>query len=281
MSGPGTDEDPQGQERDLIDMLSVIPIGGDVFRAEAPEWDGDRVFGGVILGQATSAAVSTIEGRRAHSLHGYFLRPVRVDQPLEFRVERVRDGRSFSTRQVSTLQEGKTVFSMMCSFHEDTEGDDYQLPIAADVPDPDEHLQGEGPDPLHIFDIGYTAPDPEGFHRSTGRAWMRTAAPVADDPRIHAVLLSYLSDVTRTAARPPSRGEVEDIEGLISLDHAVWFHRPVRPDEWLLFDVQVLIHARGRGLIRGTMHTRDGRLGVSMAQEMLITPLSRLSRLRD
>jgi len=256
--------------QEFLAGITVVPAGDDLFEATTPQWHGEVLFGGVIVGQATSAAVQTVDDDRLlHSLHGYFLRPVRVGVPTELRVERVRDGRTFSTRRVSMTQDAKLAFTLTASFHT---GGDYPLygePMAKGIPDPEsvpDNPDHEGP--FEFRDVGVTEPDATGYRQSTLRTWVRLAPPGPDAPLANAVVLAYATDMTRTSGRP-HRLE-GDVAGMISLDHAVWFHRPVRADEWLYFDVHALVSAGGRTLIRGTMRTRDGELAVSMAQEMVI-----------
>jgi acyl-CoA thioesterase II len=264
---------------ELIDLVSVEPVGEGVFRTGLPAWGDGPVFGGVILGKAVAAAVHNMpEGKALHSLHGYFLRPTFAAHPMELHVSSVREGRSFTTRRVAAMQDGKEVFSMTCSFHADDEGAEYHLPLDPEAPPPDETQQRHSFGPIEMREVGATAPGPDGTHRSTGRAWFRVMGRLPDDPKLHTSVLAHMSDMTRNSARPPSLGEVEHIRGLISLDHALWFHRPVRADEWLFFDLHSLVHAGGRGVIRGTMHTEDGKLALSMAQEMLIQPLEASER---
>ncbi|HUS60649.1 MAG TPA: acyl-CoA thioesterase domain-containing protein [Acidimicrobiales bacterium] len=258
--------------QDFLDGLTVAPAGNDTFTGTTPEWHGPEVlFGGVIVGQATSAVVQTVDDDRLlHSIHGHFLRPVRVGTPTELRVERVRDGRTFTTRRVDLLQEGKLTFTLMASFHTGGDGVPYEEPMPGAVPQPDslpvDDNEWEGP--FEFREVGATESGEGGYRASTMRQWFRLASPGPDAPLANAVVLAYATDMTRTSGRP-HRLE-GDVAGMISLDHAVWFHRPVRADEWLLFDVHALVSTAGRTLIRGTMRTRDGELAVSMAQEMVI-----------
>jgi acyl-CoA thioesterase-2 len=262
--------------RQLARMVSVTPDGDDRFRADTPDWFGGRVFGGVIVAQALNAAIQTVGGGLpAHSLHGYFLRTVRAGDPVELRVERVRDGRSFTTREVSMLQDDRLVFRAACSFHADEPGDEYQLPMSP-APPPGEVETVPMPGPFEVRDAGPTPVAPDGTYQSTGRLWFRFAQPLAHDPGLHTSLAGFLSDLTRASFRPYSLnswGEHADA----SLDHAVWFHRPLRVDEWLFYDLQAVINTGGRSLVRGSMYTEDGKLCLSMAQELLIRPLVRPS----
>lgn len=260
--------------REFVEVVSVEPVGDDRFRSDMPDWGGQAVFGGVILGQAVRAATLTIDDdKRVHSLHAYFIRPVMSARPWEIQVERVRDGRSLTTRRLLAFQNGKEVFSMTCSFYGVGSGFDYEMPLDPSIPDPESLDSRHRFGAVEMRDVGATPPEPDGVHSSTGRLWIRVVGPVPEDRHLQASMLAHMSDMTWTSGRPPSLGRVDHVEGLISLDHALWFHRQVRPDEWLLYDIHVLIHTGGRGMMRGTMHTQDGKLAMSMAQEMLIRPI--------
>ena len=244
----------------------------------------------MVVAQALSAAAQTVaDDLEVHSLHGYFLRPSKPGTPSTHTVERLRDGRSFSTREVVSEVDGRQTFRMGCSFHRAEAGDEYQLPMADDVP-PELGVDG---DRAISAVVGFTAqpsPPPVLPLPSTSAIWVppsdgRTgrssplggvgSAPaqrLPDDPALHACVLAYLSDMTGAAFRPlslDSWGGYTDA----SLDHAVWFHRPRRADEWNLFDFQALLNASGRSTIRGTMYGEDGVLYLSMAQELLIRKL--------
>jgi acyl-CoA thioesterase II len=268
-----------GTVAELIDAVTAHEIdpgldGRATFTTVSPDWwPGERTFGGMVVAQALHAAFGTVtDDVTLHSLHGYFLRPSRPGVPSVHRVERVRDGRSFTTREVTTEVEGKTVFRMTCSFHRPEEGDEYQLPIAGDAPLP-EAIEGfEAPFPFDIRELGATERRDDGTFLSTRRCWFRTRERLSDDPAIHACLLAYLSDMTGAAFRPNSLG-TWGTHTDASLDHSVWFHRPARADEWNLFDLHALVNAGGRATIRATMHGADGVLHMSMAQELLIRKL--------
>jgi acyl-CoA thioesterase-2 len=269
----------------LLDLLEVEPNGTDSFRVEnAALGYGDRLFGGQVAAQSLRAAVSTVEvDHHVHSLHAYFLRPGRPGTPIVFDVERTRDGRSFSSRRVLAHQNDEVIFDATVSFHVAEDGPDYQLPIATDVPDPDEapHRMLFVPEeaipflPMEMKEVGAVGPDEHGWYPSTRRAWTRIktigGAPITDDPVVHLCLLTYLSDMGAVfAAMPPTTERPwEKLMGA-SLDHAMWFHRPMRADQWFLYDLHSLSNAGSRGLARGTMHTADGVLGVSVAQEALL-----------
>jgi acyl-CoA thioesterase-2 len=211
-------------------------------------------------------------GLNVHSLHGYFLRPSRPGTTSTHRVEAVRDGRSFTTREVITEVEGKVVFRMTCSFHAAEEGEEYQLPMATDAPPPGDVEGVEAPFPFDMRELGATERREDGTYLSTRRCWFRTRERLGDDPAIHACLLAYLSDMTGASFRPKSLGSWGTHTDA-SLDHALWFHRRARADEWHLFDLQALVNSGGRATVRATMHGEDGLLNLSMAQELLIRKL--------
>jgi acyl-CoA thioesterase-2 len=250
------------------------PDGRRTFSTLTPEWwPGGRTFGGMVVAQALHAAISTVPtGLDVHSLHGYFLRPSLPGVPTTHRVELVRDGRSFTTREVVSEVDGRVVFRMTCSFHQPEEGDEYQLPVAPDIPPPHEVDGVEGPFPFDTRELGATAEREDGTYSSTRRCWFRTHERLPDDPAVHACLLAYISDMTGAAFRPRSMG-TWGTHTDASLDHAVWFHRPARADEWNFFDLHALVNAGGRSTIRATMHGEDGQLHLSMAQELLIRKL--------
>jgi acyl-CoA thioesterase-2 len=254
-----------------VEFVTVRPEG-DGWVGGSPAWFGDYLFGGFVIAQAVYAATRTApEGRRIHSLHAYFLRPAKTGRPISYRVVSLRDGRSFATRRLEAAQDGTPVLSMTCSFTADTDGYEYELPIGTAVPGPDQLALEPGPGPWVAAPVGPTPPAPDGTRLSTHRIWFRIPAELPDDPHLHAALIGFATDWTGTGGRPL---QLEgDTQGMVSLDHAVWFHRPVRADEWLLYDVHSLVNAGGRGLLRGAMHRPDRRLAVSVAQEMLLRPV--------
>jgi acyl-CoA thioesterase-2 len=273
---PGADG-PAGRGAGSMEELSAAlvarPLGGGRFVAGSPDWwGGDRVFGGMVVAQALSAAIQTVErATPVHSMHAYFLRPSLPGRPVDLVVHRVRDGRSFSTREVTSSVDGKVTFQMACSFHGDEPGDEYQLAMP-EVPGPDDVEQADVPIPFLVRELGPSPRRPDGSYGSTRRVWLRTRTPLADDPLLHTCVVAYLSDMTGAAFRPKSLG-TWGTHTDASLDHSLWFHRPVRADQWLLFDLQALVNAGGRATVRGVMFDREGRLVVSMAQELLIRPL--------
>ncbi|GGY87580.1 acyl-CoA thioesterase II [Streptomyces nitrosporeus] len=281
----------------LVDLLDLERIEVNIFRGRSPHESLQRVFGGQVAGQALVAAGRTTDGDRpVHSLHAYFLRPGRPGVPIVYEVERVRDGRSFTTRRVTAVQQGRTIFNLTASFHRPEEaGFEHQLPPAREVPDPEslptvadevrEHLGGL-PEALERmarrqpFDIRYadrlrwTREQIEGAEPRSA-VWMRAVGPLGDDPLVHTCALTYASDMTLLdAVRIP----VEPLWGprgfdMASLDHAMWFHRPFRADEWFLYDQESPIATGGRGLARGRIYDRQGQLLVSVVQEGLFRRL--------
>jgi acyl-CoA thioesterase-2 len=279
-----TEQQPERWSLDrLLGLFDLADKGDDVFVAPNPArgpWP--RVFGGQVAAQAVRAAQLTVPSERAiHSLHAYFIRPGRPGDDIEMHVERPRDGRSFTSRRVKAVQSDEVIFDMIASFHVSEEGPEYAIPIADDIPSPEDAPEPEGMlgrmrsvMPFDMRELGPTEPV-DGIYRSTRRAWFKTAGDLPDDPALHACVLAFASDMgVVSAARVPVAGEAEWERFMgASLDHAVWFHRPIRADEWILFDLRTVSSYGARGLAAGTMHSRDGVLGVSVAQEALIRPV--------
>jgi acyl-CoA thioesterase II len=266
----------------LVQLLDLERVGQDRYEVPNPDRGfGQRVFGGQVAAQALRAALHTVEvDRHVHSLHAYFLRPGRPGVPIRYEVDRIRDGRSFTTRLVVAHQD-EPIFGASVSFHRAEPGVEYQQPIA-DVPSPDEAPDDSGfiPQdvrdyvPMEFKELGPSEPDASGFFPSTRRVWMRIKRRLPDDPDLHASMIAFLSDMGAVmGARAPIEGQPLDRLMGASLDHALWFHRPMRADEWFLYDLRALSNFGSRGLAFGTMHTADGVLGVSMAQEALLRVL--------
>ena len=266
--------------QDLLDATAATrtgpgPDGTERFAATAPDWFGDRVFGGVVVAQALSAAAQTVDPpMRPHSLHGYFLGALRAG-PVDLSVRALRDGRTFSTRHVTSEQHGRTALWCTVSFHADEDGDEYQLPMPAapePVADPVDDDDDWQPPMFDFVELGPSPPRADGTYRSTRRAWVRTIEALPDDPLCHLQVAAYLSDMTGASFRPHSLGEWGRHTDA-SIDHAVWFHHPFRADEWLYMDFHALVNHHGRATIRGELFDRSGRLCLSMAQELLIREL--------
>ncbi|MHB8682219.1 MAG: acyl-CoA thioesterase [Acidimicrobiales bacterium] len=259
----------------LVDALRPTPLATDRLSVPTPDWWGPRLFGGAVVAQALAGAMGTVEaGLRPHSMHGYFFRPVVPGPDAELVVERVRDSRTFATREVTTVQNGKPAARFTCSFTGDETGEDhaehYEPPMPA-VPEPEQLFVGRPPGPFDSADAGPLVAD-DGSYRSSGRYWNRTCGPLPDDAAIHFALLALMSDMTRTSFRPPSLATWASHTDA-SIDHAVWFHRPARADEWLFYDLAAVINLDNRALVRGVMYNRDGKVVLSMAQELLIRPI--------
>lgn len=258
----------------LARLLDLERIELDVFRAPNPGAEGGRLFGGQVASQALRAAQLTVEAdHEVHSVHSFFLRPGRYGVPILLRVDRIRDGKSFSTRRVVAWQRGEAIFNLDASFHRLEDGPEFALPAPADTPPPEEVPRAErwGPhhDPLDTreIDLG-DAP--------ARRVWFKTVAALPDDPGIHACVITYATDMgpmgaVRRAYAAVTSGEIgrENMMGA-SLDHVLWFHRRARADEWLLYDIEAVATAGSRGLARGTLHTAGGALVASVAQEVLL-----------
>ena len=269
MPDPGLDD----AVAETLELLTVRRDDEeDTWIGETPGWFGDYLFGGFVVAQAIVAATRGAPAdRRIHSLHAYFLRPVAAERQVSYRLRSIRDGRSFTTRHLLASQDGKPVLEMSCSFAADTDGYVYDLRTRNDVGSPDETGVERGPGPWIADDLGPTPPAADGTRESTHRMWFRIPRALPDDRHLHAALLGFATDWTGVGGRPLHLEG--DIEGMISLDHAVWFHRPARADEWLFYDVHSLVNAGGRGLLRGAMYDREGRVAVSTAQEMRLTPI--------
>jgi len=261
--GPSLDE--------LVRAVSVEGEG-DEYRADPGVFGESRVFGGLVVAQALHAALRTVDPDRSlHSLHGYFLRPSPPGAPVDLHVARWRDGRSFSSRGVTATVDGAVTFELACSCHVAEDGETYEPPVLAGVPGPDD-LAFSGQDwPFDVRDLGPGPPADDGT-RSTRRVWLRTVERLPDDPALHAALLAFMSDMTGSSFRPASLEEFGRHTDA-SLDHALWCHRPLRVDEWIYYDLRPLVSLGGRSTVRGLLYGPDGRLGASMAQELLIRRL--------
>ena len=273
----------------LLDVLSLGETGArtseDIFTASSHPMPSGRVFGGQVLGQSIVAASRTLAPERSpHSLHGYFLRPGDVRKPLTFSVDRIHDGRSFSRRRIQAFQDGEPIFSAIASFQDEDPGREHQLPMP-EVPGPDE-LTGPSPlvmdrpdaslllraNPIEVRHVGsdiYLAVEDREPRQAV---WTRLRRPIGDDPVLHRAALAYLTDFTIQEAVLRAHGVPWSTPGIrtASLDHAIWWHRFGRADEWMLY-VQESPSARGgRGLAQGHLYARDGRLLASVAQEIML-----------
>jgi acyl-CoA thioesterase-2 len=270
-------EEQQAAVDELLELLRH-ERRGESWVGRTPDGYGPVVFGGIGLALTIRAACADAPpGSRLHSLHAHFLRPVLGGQETTFDREVVKAGRSFSLHRVTASQDDKPVIEMSCSFTADTEGYEYDLSgIPEGVPRPDTLPEPEeGPQEIGAWEtrwVGPSEPRADGTREATHRHWFRLARRVSDDPHLHAALLGYATDWTGVGGRPLHLEG--DITGMISLDHAAWFHRPARADDWLLQDVQSLVNAGGRGTLRGVIRDEQGRIVASMAQEMLLRPVT-------
>jgi acyl-CoA thioesterase-2 len=265
------DEDHPGSIDELLVLLDLEVLDRNLYLAHNPTYP-DRLghlYGGQVAAQAFRAAGLTApEGRLPHSMHGYFLRAGRSDMPTVLRVDVDRDGRSFSARRVTALQDGEVIFTMSASFQEPVDGLEYQVPIP-DVPAPDDLPDHMGLRWGHhgMFDMRPVDEATERDRTPFDVFWIRSPQRLPDDPVLHACVLTYVSDIGfgMTAAVPPGAPI-----GGASLDHAVWFHRDIRMDDWVLFAMRPISASGERGLYTGELHSIDGVLGATMMQECLM-----------
>ncbi|WP_242497685.1 acyl-CoA thioesterase [Microbacterium protaetiae] len=276
-------------------LLTVLDLASsdartteDIFVGASQRMPHGRVYGGQVLAQSIVAAQRTVDvDRHAHSLHGYFLRPGDATQPITFSVDRIHDGRSFSTRRTQAFQNGVPIFSMIASFEVESPGLDHQVPMPAGLPAPEElppadttseavvsldrHDAWDRPvEHRHVPADAYGAAPGEPTLRHA--VWMRTPSRLPDDPALHRATLVYMTDMTVQETVLRAHGVSWSTPGLklASLDHAMWWHRDGRADEWLLY-VQESPSARGgRGLTQGRIYSRDGVLLASVAQEIMV-----------
>jgi acyl-CoA thioesterase-2 len=272
------DEQPLAR---LLELLDLETIELNVFRGYSPPETKIRVFGGQVAAQALVAACRTVaEGIPVHSLHAYFLRPGNPSRPIVYEVDRLRDGRTYTTRRVVGIQGGKAIFNLQASFQRpESGGYEHQAP-APDVPGPEEALprdESDLPEEVRLDFLHSVRPveartvagdDP--FRR---RVWVRANGSLGDDPVLHACVLTYISDLTLLGVTVgPHLGRTERPGMMASVDHAMWFLRPMRVDEWLLYDQETASASAGRGLARGRIWTREGVLAASVVQEGVIRP---------
>jgi len=278
----------------LVRLLDLEQIEEDIYRGTSPKSQLQRVFGGQVAGQALVAAGRTVpRDRPVHSLHSYFIRPGDPAVPIVYEVDRVRDGRSFSTRRVTAIQHGKPIFALSASFQIVQPGLEHQAPMPQDVPDPETlpTLQERyadapefatwlraGPQPIDVRWVDRPAwqQREHGPREGLNRAWMRANGTLPDDPLLHVCVLTFCSDLTLLDSVLTRHGIAQgvDIATMASLDHAMWFHQPFRADEWFLYSTRSPVASGSRGLATGRFYSRDGVQLVSVAQEGMF-------RLRD
>ncbi len=283
--------DPTMSLLSLLDLSSAEGAQTDeeIFVGTSAPQPGKRVFGGQVLGQSLVAAIRTVEPtREVHSMHAYFLRAGDADQPITFGVQRLRDGRSFSARRTHAYQDGVPILSMIASFQEPDEGVTHQDAMPEGIPDPETlpstaDLLGGFDHPVakawafdRPFDVRHIdAPlyiSNDGVREARNAVWMKTFGPMPDDQGLHRAALAYASDYTllESILRPHGLSWIHPGMSVASLDHAMWWHRPVRVDDWLLY-VQSSPSASGaRGLAAGRIYNRAGELVASVAQEGMV-----------
>jgi acyl-CoA thioesterase-2 len=273
---------------DLLGILDLEQLEVNLFRGRSPaEWR-QRVFGGQVAGQALVAAARTVEpSRPVHSLHAYFLRPGDPRVPIIYDVDRIRDGRSFTTRRVVAIQHGQPIFNLSASFHVHEEGLDHRDAMPEGVPDPETlpTFQERMKPWAEKMGDWYTRPRPIDVRHvdaprradprprpAAQRVWFRADGKLPDDPMVHDVVVAYASDMTLLDTIYLPHGLMWDDEGVMgaSLDHAMWFHRTFRADEWLLYDQHSPSAHGARGLATGSIFRADGALAVSVVQEGLV-----------
>lgn len=282
----GTD---QASVDGLVMLLDLERIEVDIFRGVSPESRQQRVFGGQVAGQALVAAGRTVpDDRQVHSLHSYFIRPGDPSVPIVYEVDRVRDGRSFTTRRIVAIQHGKPIFTLSASFQLDQPGIEHQSRMP-DVPEPEtlptlDERVAEIPEVAAFFrgrhrpiDLRYVD-DPPWQQRAHGprdglhRVWMRANGRLPDDPLLHVCVLTFASDMTLLDSVLIRHGLANGIDPITmaSLDHAMWFQRPFRADDWLLYSTQSPAASGSRGLSTGRFFSRDGQHLASVVQEGMI-----------
>jgi acyl-CoA thioesterase-2 len=259
---------------ELVALLDLEPIEVNIFRGVSHDEDRLRVFGGQVAAQALVAAARTVQDRSVHSLHAYFLRPGDPTAPIIYEVDRIRDGRSFTTRRVVAIQHGRAIFSLAASFQRYEEGFDHQLPMPEGIVPP-----GDLPAPPGDYDIDVRYVHGSPLKRGTEseqsvRVWLRVDGELPDDPVLHACIFTYASDMTLldTALVRHGTGPADPELQMASLDHAMWFHRQFRVDDWLLYEQESPSASNARGLATGSVFTAAGDLVVSVVQEGLIRP---------
>lgn len=276
----------------LLEILDLEPLEENLFRGNSPQVGWQRVFGGQVIGQALVAAMRTVDtSRSAHSLHGYFIRPGDPSIPIIYDVDRYRDGKSFTTRRVVAIQHGKPIFSMAASFHVAEDGFDHAFSMP-DVPQPEDlpseqqlldrfkdhmpenmrnYFARKRPIELRPADTEHYLKPQEGSP-PVQNVWIRAVDPVPDDLTTHQCVLAYASDMTLldTSLVPHGKNLFDPSVMMASLDHALWFHRPFKADEWLLYAQDSPSASGALGFNRGSIFDRRGALVASVTQEGLI-----------
>lgn len=276
--------------QDLVNVLALEPLEVNLFRGESRDLGGKSVFGGQVLGQALMAAYGTVEEQMVHSIHAYFLRPGDMQAPIVYEVERLRDGRSFVARRIHAIQHGRPIFSMIASFQIAEDGLEHQFDMP-DVPAPGElatqvELRERWlPDCPEKLRPGFTRdlaiefkpvapfnpfrPEPMPPEQNI---WFRAAGQLPENEKLHHCVLAYASDFNflGTAMRPHGVSWFNENMVVASLDHALWFHRPFKADDWLLYSMDSPSSSGARGMSRGLIFNQSGELVASVAQENLM-----------
>ncbi len=293
MAPPQQMTDPIESLPELLSLLDIERIEVNLFRGVSPDDGMKRVFGGQVIAQALVAAYRTVTDRTCHSLHAYFIRPGDPTVPILYEVDRARDGRSFATRRVVAIQHGEQIFNMACSFQADEEGYEHQ----SDMPDapPPEELPTEAeiremvkdkippqfaksfarPRPIEMRPVdrqNVLSPKPMPPNK---KIWMRARGEIGDDQAMQQCVLAYASDmgILDTATRPHGVSWVQGNVQMASLDHLMWFHRPFRFEDWLLYTTDSPSAGGARGFNRGEVYSAKGELIASLAQEGLMRPV--------
>lgn len=293
MTSQDSKSNTQTAVEELLSILDLEVLERNLFRGRSPKTGWQRVFGGQVIGQSLVAAQRTVpEDRQVHSLHGYFLRPGDPSVPIIYEVDRIRDGGSFATRRVIGIQHGQAIFSTSVSFHIEEDGLDFHMTMPNQA-DPEslmsekelkskfmdlapenvkQYWKRERPIEVRATSFEHFISDkklpPEQY------VWVRATGPIPENQALQAAVLAYASDMTLldTALYPHGRKIFDKDLQVASLDHAMWFHRPINMNEWLLFAQDSPNSNGGRGLTRGSLYTREGVLVASCAQEGLIRP---------
>jgi acyl-CoA thioesterase-2 len=275
---------------DLLALLELEQLEVNLFRGESRDIGAPQVFGGQVLGQALSAAAATVEGRVVHSLHAYFLRRGDCNAPIVYQVDRSLDGHSFANRRVVAIQHGQQIFTMAASFQASEAGFDHQIAMLP-VPPPESLADTSGPPAALLARLPervrrfFEQPRPFEFRMVQSidylhpqrapperQIWFRAVDALADDEMLHRRLLAYVSDffLLDTATLPHSTSFLKPTLVMASIDHALWFHRTLRVDDWLLYAMESPSASGARGFARASVFARDGRLVASAAQEGLV-----------
>lgn len=280
--------DPVAMMLDVLDLdSSAARTTEDIFTGTSLPMPAGRIFGGQVLAQAIVAAERTTDDDRIpHSMHGYFLRPGDAAQGITLSVDRIHDGRSFSTRRTQAYQQGVPIFSMIASFEHEDPGLEHQVDAPAGVLSPEQALARGRATAEHPLSRRLLADSPievvhadgavydtvHGAHVPHQNVWLRTRRPIGDDPAVHRAVLAYMSDLTIQESVLRAHGVPWAKQGLkvASLDHAMWWHRPARVDQWLLYAQESPSARGGRGLATGRLFTREGELVATVAQEIMV-----------